>query len=86
MQTIPRYLGMTILTKYPSNCYFGLMKTQISWIVCDRDSSNSWIFGNLEIVKTGLKRQTQSADINTGGVNPEQRDLSMINMRMLDDT
>ena len=31
-------------------CYFGLMKTQISWIVCDRDNSNSWIFGNLEIV------------------------------------
>ena len=61
MQTIPRYLGMTILTKYPSNCYFGLMKTQISWIVCDRDSSNSWIFCNLEIVKTGLM-MAQSTD------------------------
>ena len=32
------------------------MKTQISWIVCSQDSSNSGIFGNLELVRTGLLR------------------------------
>ena len=47
LQTIPRYLGMIIPTKFLANCNFGLMKTQISWIVCNQDSSNSRIFGNL---------------------------------------
>ena len=45
---------MIISTKYPANCNFGLMRTQINWIICDRDSSNSGIFGNLELMKTGL--------------------------------
>ena len=49
-----RYLRMIISTKYLANCNFCLMKTQINWIICDRDISNSWIFGNLELMKTGL--------------------------------
>ena len=28
---------MIISTKYPANCNFGQMKTQINWITCDRD-------------------------------------------------
>ena len=52
--TSPRYLGMIIQTKYPPICNFGLMKMQINWIICNRDSSNSWIFGNLELMKTYL--------------------------------
>ena len=52
--TSPRYLGMIILTEYPANCNFRLMKTRINWIICDRDSSNSGIFCNLKLMKTGL--------------------------------
>ena len=59
------YHFITPLTGYTSNCNFGLMKTQISWIVCDRDSSKSGIFGNLELVKTGLMTNRVYIGINS---------------------
>ena len=58
-QTRPRYLGILSRPTIQLICYFGLMKKQISWIVGDRDNSNSWIFGNLEIVQTRLRRKEE---------------------------
>ena len=53
---------MIISTKYPANCNFGLMRTQINWIICNRDSSNSTIFGNLELMNTGLWRRNENRE------------------------